>query len=170
MPSDESANEACQLCDWELAGLPGGWFLQTEHWSAGVYPVFFTHDPEIRHDMTTEVPGQVVVQLRRHVGWLTDMTDSELASLGPTLALVANAVAAETQPDRVYYSCFAESVPHVHFMLTPRGADVAHEHRGAALLTHSVAEHYSNPEWTAEVAERIKSALSEYQALAEEGR
>lgn len=160
MPTDRIGDEACQLCEWESNGLPGGWFLQNQHWSVGVYPMFLTYNPEIRHDMSTEVPGQVVVQLRRHVPWLADMSDSELASLGPTLAQVAQAVAAQTQPERIYFSCFAEAVPHVHFMLTPRSADMPAEHYGAALLTHSVAELYSDPAQAAEVGARIKANLA----------
>ena len=159
MPNEESAG-VCQLCEWENTGLPGGWFFQNGHWSAGVYPTFLTYNPEIWHEMSKEVPGQVVVQLRRHVGWVTDMTADELATLGPTLALVTRAIDAETRPERVYYSCFAEAVPHVHFMLTPRDSAVAQEHRGAALLTRAVAGLYSDPEVAAAVAARIKAGLS----------
>ena len=159
MPNEQSAG-ACQLCEWENTGLPGGWFLQNEHWSAGVYPTFFTHNPEICHEMSREVPGQVVIQLRRHAGWITDLTDGELATLGPTLALVTRAIDAETRPERVYYSCFAEAVPHVHFMLTPRAAAIAQEHRGAALLTRAVAELYSDPAMAEALAVRIRAGLS----------
>jgi diadenosine tetraphosphate (Ap4A) HIT family hydrolase len=162
MPIDNPGKSAdfCQLCEWESVGLPGGWFLQNEHWSAGVYPTFFTYNPEICHEMSREVPGQVVIQLRRHVGWITDMTSEELESLGPVLALVTRAVDAQTHPERVYYSCFAEAVPHVHFMLTPRGAEIAQQHRGAALLTHAVAELYSDPAMADDVSERIRAGLS----------
>lgn len=109
--------------------------------------------------MSEEVPGQVVMQLRRHARWLIDMTADELASMGPTLAVVAKAIATELDPERIYFSGFAESVPHVHVMLTPRSGAVAPEHRGAALLMKSVAKQYSDPIEVAEVASRIKANL-----------
>ncbi|MGD0038910.1 MAG: hypothetical protein ABSE84_00615 [Isosphaeraceae bacterium] len=150
---------ACQLCEWERVGIPAGWFLQEEHWSVGVYPTFPTHNPEILHEMSKEVPGQVVVQLRRHVGSLTDMSEEELSSMGPLLALVTGAIEAVTQPERVYFACFAEAVPHIHVMLTPRGSGVAQQDRGAVLLTRAGAGRYSDLNDFVAVAARIRAIL-----------
>jgi diadenosine tetraphosphate (Ap4A) HIT family hydrolase len=134
----------CKLCEWERAGVPGGWFLQNKHWSVGVYP-------------TLQVPGWVVIQLRRHATGLVDMTDDELFSMGPTLAGVARVINAETDAERVYFVSFGEIDRHVHILLIPRGPTIPLEHRASAL--HANSKHYSDPAAAADVAARIRATL-----------
>lgn len=141
----------CKPCAFENAGVPGGWFLQDEHWSVGVYPTF-------------EVPGWVVVQLRRHALGLDEMTADELTSLGPMLARVTRAIVAETKAERVYLLSFGEAVRHVHVLLMPRGPAVPSEHRGAALYANSKL--YGDTVAAAETSARLCAILRSDQPAA----
>jgi diadenosine tetraphosphate (Ap4A) HIT family hydrolase len=136
----------CQLCHWEAnPPLAGGWLDQNMHWSVGVYP-------------NRQVPGWVVVQLRRHAISLEEMTMDELASLGPTLARVSRAIRAETDAEKVYFVSFGEIHPHVHVMLMPRGSNIPTEHRSSAL--HINFRDYVDAEAAATVAQNLRRALS----------
>ena len=81
-----------------------------------------------------------------------------LRSLGPTLAATARAIEASTDAERIYSMLFGENVPHVHFVLAPRGNNVPPEHRSSAL--HVNQRLYADREQATAVGARIREALS----------
>jgi len=135
----------CRICELQLHPPEGGWYWQDEHWSIGPH-------------LTTEVPGWTVVYLRRHASSLSAMTQPELESMGPTLAMAAAAVEAEAGAERVYLVLFGENFPHLHLVLIPRGAGVPPEHRSSRLHVH--AKEYVDPVAYREVGERIRRRLA----------
>jgi diadenosine tetraphosphate (Ap4A) HIT family hydrolase len=108
--------------------------------------------------MASEVPGWTIAYLRRHARGLSDMTAEELRTLGPTLAATARAIEAATDAERVYSMLFGENVPHVHFVLAPRGKNIPPEHRSSAL--HANQRLYADRDAAIAVGARIREALS----------
>ena len=135
---------ACKICEFVDSVPQGGWYTENEHWRVGPH-------------IATRVPGWVVIYLRRHAAGLTDMSQAELTSMGPTLSSAASAIESVLEPERVYSVMFGENVPHVHVVLIPRGKDVPPEHRSSAL--HVNAKLYEDPQRAEKVAERIRRAL-----------
>ena len=140
-----SEEKTCQICQWERQPPLQGWVLQNRHWSVGVYPA-------------RQVPGWVVMQLRRHATSVADMTADELTSMGPTLAMVTRAIQSQTDAERVYFVSFGENHHHVHVLLIPRGPSIPIEHRSSALHVH-FAE-YVDSKAAAETAGRLKASLA----------
>ena len=135
---------SCKVCAFVQSSPPGGWYLDEPLWRVGPH-------------MASEVPGWTVAYLRRHAAGLSDMTPDELSTLGPTLGATARAIEASTDAQRVYSMLFGENVPHVHFVLAPRGKDVPPEHRSSAL--HVNQRLYADRVAAAEVGARIRDAL-----------
>jgi diadenosine tetraphosphate (Ap4A) HIT family hydrolase len=136
---------SCKVCAFVQSTPPGGWYLDEPLWRVGPH-------------MATQVPGWTVAYLRRHAAGLSEMTADELRTLGPTLAETARAIEASTDAERVYSMLFGENVPHVHFVLAPRGKNVPPEHRSSAL--HANARLYADPGAASAVGGRIREALS----------
>ena len=135
----------CKVCAFVQSTPGGGWYLDDPLWRVGPH-------------MASEVPGWTVAYLRRHAAGLSEMTDDELRSLGPTLAETARAIESVTDAERVYSMLFGENVPHVHFVLAPRGKNVPPEHRSSAL--HVNQRLYADADAAAAVGARIRQALS----------
>jgi diadenosine tetraphosphate (Ap4A) HIT family hydrolase len=138
------AQVECEVCRFVEGTPPGGWYLEDAHWRVGPH-------------MAAQVPGWVVVYLRRHAPGLADMAGDELESMGPTLAATAAAIEKEAAAERVYMVSFGENHRHVHVVLFPRGAGVPLEHRSSAL--HVNQKLYADPAEAARVGARIRDAL-----------
>jgi diadenosine tetraphosphate (Ap4A) HIT family hydrolase len=81
-----------------------------------------------------EVPGWVVVRVRRHtVGW-PGLTDDELAVIGRRIADTVAASAEVSGAPKVYVMTFGEAFPHFHGLIAPRGEEVPPELRTARIL------------------------------------
>jgi diadenosine tetraphosphate (Ap4A) HIT family hydrolase len=114
---------ACAMCAHIAKEMPGGWLFEDERWVVGLLDGL-------------EVPGWVVVILRRHAVGVGGLDESELTSFGPTMAKVSNAVYLATKAEKVYFASFGESFPHFHVLLMARPADVPVQHRGAMFQPH----------------------------------
>jgi diadenosine tetraphosphate (Ap4A) HIT family hydrolase len=78
----------------------------------------------VAHAFNTALPGWLVVLARRHVTSIADITEVEAASLGRCLVRVSAALRDVLGCPRTYVAQFAEAVPHVHFHVLPRAADL----------------------------------------------
>jgi diadenosine tetraphosphate (Ap4A) HIT family hydrolase len=107
------AHLACLTCavnaGQELA--PGGTIHESDHWVAD-------------HGVSRLVRGYVVLKPKRHVHELADLLPAEAATLGPTVQRLLAAMRDALRPERIYVCSFAETVPHLHFHLLPRYADM----------------------------------------------
>ncbi|MCW2797857.1 hypothetical protein [Nocardioides sp.] len=121
---EKAANELpeCLMCSLvESNGPESGWVFEEEHWLGGVLPGF-------------EVPGWLIVTVRRHVEGPFNLNDVEAKSLGGMIRRVSGAINDLMAPDRVYQVAMSERWPHWHFPILARPKWVPPEGRGLAYM------------------------------------
>jgi histidine triad (HIT) family protein len=110
-PAAEKASARCFFCD--RAGP-----RRTPRSSVYEGPEFIADVWD--RDEPTAYLGQIVLQTRRHVTSLGELSVEEGAALGPLLQRLSRALQATVASELVYLDCYMEVVRHVHFFLTPR--------------------------------------------------
>jgi diadenosine tetraphosphate (Ap4A) HIT family hydrolase len=122
------ADASCFICR-KHAGLeeapPGGYIYGDEHWQ-------ICHGPA-----EMSVPGQILVESRRHFLDFAEMTAEESASFGLLLARLYAALKATTGAERVFALAMMDGAAHFHLWLVPRRVDAAS--RGLAFLAEDHA-------------------------------
>ncbi|MEV5409687.1 hypothetical protein AB0K60_12725 [Thermopolyspora sp. NPDC052614] len=111
---------ACLICEQEHAD-PEDVVFRDDTWSAGVITGY-------------EVPGWIVLRLRRHAEGLSGLTAAELAQFGRRARDVVTAVSAVTGASATYFMIFGEANPHLHSLITPRTADIGADRRLGDIL------------------------------------
>ena len=88
------------------------------------------------HAFGTRLPGWLVVVPRRHVIALDELSDEEMAGLGPLLRSLTSALRNVTGCSKTYVALFAEAegYAHVHFHVVPRMPGFTDEQRGPKSL------------------------------------
>ena len=137
----------CQLCSF--ANEPESIAARVEEsdcWIAGPHPAI-------------AVAGALFMQTRTHRHALTDLTESELQTLGSTMASIQRAMTSGYRAEKVYVAAFGEKFSHFHFLLIPRLAD--HEGaRGPALIQQCLDPSTPrDPVKIAEAARKIRTSL-----------
>lgn len=110
----------CLPCDLEAAE-PAAIIYRDNNWSCEIADGY-------------DVPGWVILRLRRHAEGWSGPTAEELSDFGPISQKVATAIQTATGATGVYFMSFGENYPHFHFLLMARDADLPPESRGAAIL------------------------------------
>ncbi|MEB3181906.1 MAG: HIT family protein [Nostocaceae cyanobacterium] len=87
---------------------PGGIVYEDGYW------VFFLRSRPLL------VPGQGFIVLKRHCEHLDELTESELAALGPMMRKSQVALDRVLQPAKVHFGLYAEDVKHIHLHVIPR--------------------------------------------------
>lgn len=118
----------CELCGWERDGSSpiGKWVFRNRLWSVLVLPGY-------------EVPGWVVLQLRRHAVGPSAMNEEEAVSMGPLVVAITGAIGDVLPRSKVYLAAFGEMYPHFHMLFAVRGPDVPSALRGPALISGRAA-------------------------------
>jgi diadenosine tetraphosphate (Ap4A) HIT family hydrolase len=100
------------------------------------------------------------VQTRQHVEGLWSMTESQAASMGPTVSRAAQALRRARSAERVYVVSFGENHPHIHALVIARPpANRATEPRGTDLVA-AVMSGFGHTD--AAAAGRIAGSLRSY--------
>lgn len=81
-----------------------------------------------------EVPGWVILRVRRHAERLTGLSTAELDVYGYRLRDLVAAVSDVMAAPVTYQLVFGENYPHFHVLVTPRGDDVPADRRAGDLL------------------------------------
>ncbi len=81
----------------------------------------------------TVYPGYLMVEPRRHVPRLGELTDDEAARIGVVVNRVAAALLAGEGAEHVYSFVFGDNVDHLHVHLAPRYPGTPERYRGARL-------------------------------------
>jgi histidine triad (HIT) family protein len=152
--------DPCPFCERarDPSAVLGGVLLENSQflatlWAEGAGPTYL---------------GQVVVQTRRHVPTLAELTPSEGVAIGPFLQRLASALGEAVRPELVYLDCYMEVVRHVHLFLTPRYPGTPREYWRLGVVDWPEAPRGDRAEVEA-LAERIRSALRRRAAAARTG-
>ena len=114
--------DTCPICRW--VAEPGDEAVFDDAgWRAGVLPGL-------------EVPGWIVLALKRHATSTSELSAEEAARLGVLVVELSSAIERATAAERVYVQAWGEQARHVHVLLAARGAEVPVEHRHAAFWGH----------------------------------
>ncbi len=102
-----------------------------------------------------DVPGYLILLPKTPSPTLEKLGSDALASLGPTLATLEQAIIATTGCDRVYLLRLSEGEKNVHFHIFPRTAEMAavfrkemrysDENLNGELLFYWARKHYKTP-------------------------
>jgi len=121
--------------------------MDTEYWIAGPHPAVAS-------------PGALFLQTRVHRDSIPELTEAELATLGPMLASLQVAMQAGVDAEKVYVAAFGENFSHVHFLLLPRPAGHTGP-KGPALVKVCLDPSTPrDPEEVFQAARSIKTALA----------
>ena len=81
-----------------------------------------------------EVPGWIILRVRRHAERITGLEPPELTTFARRARDLVAAVNAVTGAVTTYLLVFGENYPHFHALIAPRGDDVPTELRGGNIL------------------------------------
>ncbi len=110
----------CLLCDMEAA-TDDRVVFRDERWAAEVISGY-------------DVPGWVVLRVRRHAERLAGLDEHELATFGVRARDVSAAVGEATGAATTYLMVFGENHRHFHALIAARGDDVPEDRRSGDLL------------------------------------
>ncbi len=110
----------CLLCETEDADESCVVF-RDEHWAAEIVTGY-------------EVPGWVILRVRRHAERITGLDDEELGGLAHRARDLTAAVAEVMGAPATYLLVFGENYPHFHVLVAPRGEDVPLDRRAGDIL------------------------------------
>ncbi len=131
-----TSDTPCAICAMVHAEPSGGWAYEDESWVAGMLAGL-------------EIPGWIVLALRRHAVESAPLDEHEATRLGLAIRVLSAAVEKVTHAERVYLQAYGEVERHWHLLISARGAGVPQEHRHAAWFAHR-AEYLDAP-----AAERV---------------
>ena len=110
----------CLICAQAHADASTQVFADDD-WAAGIIPGF-------------DVPGWIVLRIKRHAVGLQGLDARELASFGRRARDVIEAVRRVTGASATYMMAFGEAHPHYHLLITPRTAEIPPERRTGDIL------------------------------------
>ncbi len=108
---------ACQLMDGTIP-IVGGVIHDTDLW-------------RVEHCMGPLGLGALIVKPRRHVIHVWELTDDELAEMGPLIGRAAQVARELTQAEQVYVCLWSHAgfrPDHIHYVVQPVGADAKERH------------------------------------------
>jgi diadenosine tetraphosphate (Ap4A) HIT family hydrolase len=141
--------EDCRSCEVSAGSLqaPGGFIFENE---------LLTLTHHIQPDHATA--GFLILQPRRHVEQIAELTLEEAAELGPMLRAASQALTHVLAPQKVYVCSFGSIVKHVHFYLIPQSVDMPN---AARLLDELDTGRWAcSDDEAADVAARIRVELA----------
>ncbi|MEK3792183.1 HIT family protein [Paenibacillus sp. FSL R7-0204] len=112
----------CFICEKHMGNTPqppGGYIYEDEHWKVCHFPA------------EQSVPGQLVLESKRHLLDFSEMTEEEAGSYGILVKKLGSALKQATGAERVYSVIMVDGVPHFHAHFIPR---LSHSARGVALI------------------------------------
>jgi histidine triad (HIT) family protein len=117
-------NVDCLICDKQRGDypVPGGAIYQDEM-------VYASH-AHPSEDQETSYLGWLVVETRRHIPGLAEMTDTEAGTLGLLVARLSRALKIVQGAEHIYLFVMGHAVPHLHVHLLPRYPGTPREYWG----------------------------------------
>lgn len=140
---------ACAICAMVADEPEDGWAYEDESWVAGMLAGL-------------EIPGWIVLALRRHATETAPLSEDEAAALGTAIRRVSAAVEDVTGAERVYLQVYGEIERHWHLLISARGPEIPPEHRHVQFFVHR--ERYVDPDEAQRVFEALRDTLAREQA------
>ncbi|MBU6450649.1 MAG: HIT family protein [Cyanobacteria bacterium REEB67] len=112
----------------------------------------------LRHSTETNLEGYLILESRRHCLDFAEASEAELASYGPTIGLAMKAIKNVVQPYRIYTFSLAESMPHLHVHLIPRGEDMPRAWIGRGIMAYPLTPAVSGAAMP-QICARMKAEL-----------
>jgi len=119
-PGPDSRPPGCLICRQDGAA-PKLQVFGDERWAAGVLDGY-------------EVPGWVVLRLRRHAEGLEGLDPEDLRTFAVRARDLSRSIQDVTGAVRTYLMMFGEAHPHMHALLVPRTADTPPDRRSGQIL------------------------------------
>lgn len=109
--------EECFICSKHrrMAELPGGMLLADEHCLVSHLPLVLPQGPR-----ESVYLGYLMVEPRRHIAELGDLSPPEASSLGRLAASASSALRSATGAEHIYAAIIGHGVEHLHLHLIPR--------------------------------------------------
>lgn len=153
--TEQGSADTCFVCEKHTQGenVPGGVIYDD-----GLIYAGHTH-PIGGKDAAL---GYLMVEPRRHVPRLGDLTDEEAAGIGVVVNRLSRALRTAMDAEHVYSFVFGDGVPHLHVHLAPRYPGTPRElfGLGAVHIQRSEAVRRGTAEELGQVCERLRSALA----------
>lgn len=98
--------------------------------------IYRTQYWEVFHCESTSLFGWLILNARRHIAAIDEMTEEEAIELGKLMRQVSIILKDTTGCAKTYVAQFAEAPghQHVHFHIIPRMADQSEEHKGPGIF------------------------------------
>jgi diadenosine tetraphosphate (Ap4A) HIT family hydrolase len=153
--SEGGPAEACLICDKHAHGdgVLGGVIYDDGLIYAGHTQLLGADDAAL---------GYLMVEPRRHVPRLGDLTDEEAGALGVAVNRLSRALREAAGAEHVYGFVFGDSVPHLHIHLAPRypGTPPDLHGLGAVHIQRSPEVPRGAAEEIENVCDRLRNALA----------
>jgi diadenosine tetraphosphate (Ap4A) HIT family hydrolase len=134
----------CVICEFVSSSRVDSLVYEDDRWVAGVLKGL-------------EVPGWLVLSLRRHALEAIAMDPTEAKELGPLIVKLSSALRATTDAERIYALSYGENAAHFHILLASRGSHIPPEHRHSEFWGHR-AEYVDAPA-AVDVASKVRAML-----------
>jgi histidine triad (HIT) family protein len=146
--NDDTAD--CLLCRKQRGEvpIPGGWIYENEFLTV-CHMSYPTSGPDQIY------PGYLLIENKRHVPGLAELTDEEAQAIGPRLA---RALKECEGVEHMYEFVFGHDVPHLHIHLVPRYPGTPREYWRMRVDEWPAAPHGGQPEIEA-LCERLRASL-----------
>jgi histidine triad (HIT) family protein len=120
----EQASTECFVCRKHRGEvlIPGGAIYEDD--------LVYGGHAQIREGESTAYLGYLMVEPKRHVAGLGDLTDIEAQTLGLVVARLSRALKAAEDAEHVYAFVLGDDVPHLHIHVVPRYRGAPHKYWG----------------------------------------
>ncbi|HLG12667.1 MAG TPA: hypothetical protein VI876_12990 [Dehalococcoidia bacterium] len=143
--------QGCLSCD-VIAGrreTPGGVVFENDFW-------------QITHQVSpVQLAGFLILQPKRHVEQLGELTTEESSTMGPVMSAASQALNRILDARKVYVCSFGSVLMHVHFYLVPLTSSIPADLNGSNLLSEVFTGRWAcSDAEAADIAARVRVELA----------
>ena len=145
--------EGCFVCRKHVGeiSIPGGAVYEDDLVYAG--------HAAIPKGQTTSYLGSLMVEPKRHISGLANLTDEEAQNVGLLIARLSRALKTSEGAEHVYLFVLGHAVPHLHIWVVPRYPGTPREYWGLRVVEWPLAPRGGTEE-IATLCKRIREYLA----------
>ena len=130
--------------------IPGGAIYQDD--------LIYVGHAQIREGQTTAYLGYLMVEPKRHVQGLADLTDKEAQTLGLMVSRLSRALKTSERAEHIYTFVLGDHVSHLHIHVVPRYPGAPREYWGVRVDEWPDAPH-GGPQEMIALCTRLREIL-----------